>query len=620
MNNEILEAALDYAERGWSVFPVSKDKHPCTKNGFKDATTDKDIITNWFSKVYTGANVAIATGEMSGGLVVIDIDIDEEKCVNGQETLDEWCSNNGCYIDSRNAVTGRGGKHYYFTSSKKYGCGIGLMEGIDIRADGGYVVAPPSIHKNGRLYFWDDEDQDIVCVQDDSDVQFFLDEYFAKSNSNNDQKKFELPKEVTTGGRNDIIFRYASLLQSQGWSDDEIFASCKVYNNENCKPPLGEEELRRSVASALRYDKGNAVKSEKKKKEQKIEEITDEDLEMPTLSQIDEKEIQWLIPGVFPKGCITILCSDGGIGKTSIWCDTIAKLTIGEKTIFEKNGTQEDVVPFGACGGKKNVMYFSKEDPTESILRAKIRVAGADLSRVRCFGLDDEKVNKITYESEYLKKLIEKYKPDIVVFDTLQSFLPDGVDMAKRKDMRDALTPLNQLGSIFGCTFLLISHTNKSSNSGRGRMADSSDIWDIGRSAFMAGKTNDENIYYLSHEKSNYSKPIRTILFSHTNDNKIAFMGLTSKKDRDFQCDMQVTRSSPKKDEAKNFILDILNDEGKIEINQIDTRAKAAGITSSTVSEARAELISEGFIKRKSEGFGASKKWFLLLRSKNDPK
>ena len=93
-----------------------------------------------------------------------------------------------------------------------------------------------------------------------------------------------------------------------------------------------------------------------------------------------------------------------------------------------------------------------------------------------------------------------------MVFDTLQAFLPDGVDMAKRKDMRDALNPLNALGAKYGTSFLMVMHTNKSAMSGRQRMADSSDIWDLGRSALMAGRTKEEGIMYLSHEKSNYDR------------------------------------------------------------------------------------------------------------------
>ena len=261
-------------------------------------------------------------------------------------------------------------------------------------------------------------------------------------------------------------------------------------------------------------------------------------------------------------------------------------------------------------------MYFSKEDPTEEILKAKLREAGADQKRIRCFGLDDERLNKIWYGSLLLDRLVEKYKPDIVVFDTLQAFLPEGVDMAKRKDMRDALNPLNALGAKFGTSFLMVMHTNKSSNSGRQRMADSSDIWDLGRSALMAGRTKDEDICYLSHEKSNYGRLQKTILFSVT-DHGIEYRGTSNRKDRDYVADgATVSVPSPRLDEATDFILD--NVDGFIEIPELEKMAKAAGIASDTLKNARAILRKEGKIKIRQNGFGKDKKWILYTTNGND--
>ena len=138
----------------------------------------------------------------------------------------------------------------------------------------------------------------------------------------------------------------------------------------------------------------------------------------------------------------------------TLWCDTLAALTTGKLTIFDKALE----VPF-RTGDTHSVMYFSKEDPTEEVLKGRLEEAGANESKIRCFGLDDERMSKIWYGSLLLERLIEKYRPDVVVFDTLQAFLPDGTDMAKRKDMRDALNPLNALGAKFGTTFLMIMHT-----------------------------------------------------------------------------------------------------------------------------------------------------------------
>lgn len=606
----MLDTALDYVHRGWSVFPLKpRDKTPLTAHGFLDASKDETQVKSWWTK-HPEANIGIATGDVSGGLVVIDVDIDEEDGKHGDETFADWQNNNGCFIDSLTAITGGGGKHYYFQSSEAFPSAAGYMPDIDIRANGGYVVAPGSIHPNGRPYYFDDEDQQIICVQDDSDVEFFLHEYFrlgGKSKDGEKKKKFEVPDKVTKD-RNTFLTSLQGKLASEGiYTIDEIKAQIRTINQTRCEPPLSDEELERTIfKSTEKWIEKAKIENDKPKttqKKQKEEEVTEEDLDIPTLEDFEEREKKWLISGYIPEGCVTLLCSDGGIGKTSIWCDTLAALTSGRSTIFDKASG----LPF-QTGIQKNVMYFSKEDPTEEVLKAKLREAGAVQKNIRCIGIDDPRINKIWYGSLYLEKLIDKFKPDIVVFDTLQAFLPDGVDMAKRKDMRDALNPLNQLGAKYGTAFLLIMHTNKSSNSGRQRMADSSDIWDLGRSALMAGRTREEDVCYISHEKCNYGRLQKTILFSVT-DSGIEYKGTSKKKDRDYMAEGIVSGMGmgPKQEEAKSFIIENLEDG--MEISKLEALAKDAGISQSTLRDARAALVTDKRIKVVNTGFGPDKKW-----------
>lgn len=620
--NELKEAALRYAAAGIAVFPViEKDKKPLTANGFKDATTNIDKINEWWS-VHPNANVGIATGDMSGGLVAIDMDIDKDKGKDGYHAFLKWCDENFLVLpDSWLSITGRGGYHLIYKSLFPVPSKIGWLEDVDIRANGGYIVAPPSIHPNGTRYEWEQDpaNYDLVTT-DDIDVEFVMNSVLADTKSNTEPLK--VPEEIPEGHRDEMMFKLACKYQAMGMSDSEMEAALKVANQERCKPPLTDKEIKQKLKQAQKYAKGENVSVSdhsatvaKRKSYGKIrkieEEVTEHDLDMPALSEFEERQKEWLISGYIPKGAVTLLCSDGGIGKTTLWCDTLAAFTTGRATIFDKALE----MPF-QTGATHSVMYFSKEDPTEEILKGKLREAGADQKKIRCFGLDDERLSKIWYGSLLLEKLVEKYKPDIVVFDTLQAFLPDGVDMAKRKDMRDALNPLNALGAQYGTAFLMVMHTNKSSLSGRQRMADSSDIWDLGRSALMAGRTKDEGIMYLSHEKSNYGRLQKTILFSVT-DTGIEFKGTSKKKDRDYVAEGgNVSAPSPKLDEARDFILE--NVDGCIEVGELERMAKAAGITQETLRNARAELKKEKLITIRSRGFGKDKKWYLYTVHKND--
>lgn len=620
--NELKEAALHYAEMGIAVFPlIEKEKKPLTANGFKDASTDPEKIEEWWS-VHPNANIGIATGDISGGIVAIDMDIDKDKGKDGYHAFLKWCDENFLVLpDSWLSITGRGGYHLIYKSLFPVPSKIGWLEDVDIRANGGYIVAPPSIHPNGTRYEWEQDPEEYQLVTtDDIDVEFVMNSILADTKSNTEPLK--VPDEIPEGHRDEIMFKLACKYQAMGMSDSEMEAALKVANQERCKPPLTDKEIRQKLKQAQKYAKGenisvsdNSATVAKRRTYGKIrkidEEVTEHDLDMPVLEDFEERQKEWLITGYIPKGAVTLLCSDGGIGKTTLWCDTLAAFTTGRSTIFDKALG----IPFHT-GTARSVMYFSKEDPTEEILKGKLREAGADQKKIRCFGLDDERLSKIWYGSLLLEKLVEKYKPDIVVFDTLQAFLPDGVDMAKRKDMRDALNPLNALGAQFGTAFLMVMHTNKSMNSGRQRMADSSDIWDLGRSALMAGRTKDEGIMYLSHEKSNYGRLQKTILFSVT-DTGIEFKGTSKKKDRDYVAEGgNVSAPSPKLDEARDFILE--NVDGCIEVGELEKMAKAAGIAKGTLENARAELKKENLIKVRSHGFGENKKWILYTVNKNE--
>jgi hypothetical protein len=168
MANILLAAALEYAKRGWFVFPVhgidaagqctcgiecdTPGKHPRTNNGVKDASADADQIRAWWTK-WPDANVAVATGSASN-LVVLDLDIKPGK--DGRAALRVLEAQHGPLPTTPKVETGSGGEHLYFSHpGGLVANSVGLVApGIDVRADGGYVVAPPSLHLSGREYGW----------------------------------------------------------------------------------------------------------------------------------------------------------------------------------------------------------------------------------------------------------------------------------------------------------------------------------------------------------------------------------------------------------------------------------------------------------------------------------
>lgn len=153
------EWALYYAELGLAVFPLAyRNKVPAIEGGCKAATTEKSKIERWWNQ-NPRYNIGIATGNKSNGLVVIDLDVDKNKGIDGYEVLRDWQNKHGELPETWQSITGRGGYHYFYKDTITHSNKVGLYEGVDIRGEGGYIVAPPSVHpkveeyrqKNSRL-------------------------------------------------------------------------------------------------------------------------------------------------------------------------------------------------------------------------------------------------------------------------------------------------------------------------------------------------------------------------------------------------------------------------------------------------------------------------------------
>lgn len=154
MSNELKDAALAYAARGWKVFPCRPGlKEPATQHGVKDATDDTKTIDAWWDR-WPDANIGVACGEDSG-FAVVDVDVDLEKGVDGWKTLAEMETEGHRMPISVRSDSPRGGAHFFYSGLEGWPANKNnFRNGIDIRSNGYYVILPPSIHPNGKRYRW----------------------------------------------------------------------------------------------------------------------------------------------------------------------------------------------------------------------------------------------------------------------------------------------------------------------------------------------------------------------------------------------------------------------------------------------------------------------------------
>jgi hypothetical protein len=152
-----LAAMLDYVETaGCAVFPCKpRGKTPLTPNGCKDATTDACQVQRW-AEQHPGCNWAVATGTAgAGNLLVVDVDGIWD---TPGDAWTEIVNSAGGMPETPTVLTGSGhGMHWYFSlpAGVRVGNSAGkLALGIDVRCEGGYVIAPPSEHPSGYRYAW----------------------------------------------------------------------------------------------------------------------------------------------------------------------------------------------------------------------------------------------------------------------------------------------------------------------------------------------------------------------------------------------------------------------------------------------------------------------------------
>jgi hypothetical protein len=244
-------AALQYAQNHWSVIPMrAYDKRPLIKwQDYQQRRATEFEINEWYHR-WPDANVGIVTGSISG-IVVLDIDPKHD----GDKSLAVWEKEHGPLPRTAEVKTGGGGRHLYF----RHPGGVvhnkvGIAPGIDLRGDGGCVVAPPSIHSSGNHYLWVQGHEPGKIVPADLPA-WLLESIRGKGKSTGHSVQYwrQLIHEgVPQGERNNTIASLAGHLLWHGVDADAVQELLLCWNRVRARPPLDDEEVIRTVRSIAR--------------------------------------------------------------------------------------------------------------------------------------------------------------------------------------------------------------------------------------------------------------------------------------------------------------------------------------------------------------------------------
>lgn len=277
MTASFLEFALGYAADGLRIFPLhyivwrdgrptcscgnpecaNPGKHPYSRLAARGclSATSTDIKHITFCWDGVDFNIGVATGEGSG-IVVLDVDPRH----GGDESLSALARQHGPLPHTVQCLTGGGGVHIYFRYPGPVKNSASLLgAGLDIRGDGGYVVAPPSTHISGGSYAWD-----VDAHPDDTplaDMPAWMMELLIERPGK--AKAAELPENwrrlaaegVAEGQRNNAIARICGHLLRRHVDPYVTRDLCLAWNQLRCRPPLGEDEAVSVIDSIVKRER-----------------------------------------------------------------------------------------------------------------------------------------------------------------------------------------------------------------------------------------------------------------------------------------------------------------------------------------------------------------------------
>ena len=375
-----LEAALAYARRDWPVFPLygvreggcscgrpaceSAGKHPRTLHGLKDATTDEARIRQWWS-TWPDANVGIVTGARSG-LVVLDIDPRN----GGDDSLADLERTHGSLPKTIQSLTGGGGQHYFFEHPGGSIKSRSIAEGIDVKADGGHVVAPPSGHISGRTYEWEGSSH-----PDDTplaELPLWLQALLALLTKGHTEKSATLTfDKIPEGTRNTTLASLAGTMRRKGMTPEAIEAALLQENAQRCNPPLSEHEVKSIAASIAQYPAQTDATVDSR-----LEPVPDRAnraiqhhkgfrfTELKALLKEPEEDRPWLVDGLLPMAGFSIVGAKPKVGKSTLARNLALTIARGE-TFMDRKTAQGPVV------------YLALEEKRSEVQRHFQRMEGA---------------------------------------------------------------------------------------------------------------------------------------------------------------------------------------------------------------------------------------------------
>ncbi len=481
----MLDYALEYLSMGYPVFPVcsplmgvhqhringklhdcppeKRGKNPMTRwKQCQDELPSKADVAGWWSR-WPAANIGMATGKLSG-VIVLDCDSGEAR----QDALERGG------LEKTPAVwTGTPGGIHFWIEHPGYDVRnfVREIEGTDFRGDGGYVLLPPSVHRNhGAVYRWNEHTVGRKLAR----VPDWLAACFKAKTS---------PTASGGGFMGDVLDVEASLQGfDRGERDNGLFKlACRFRHDDqpigyaemmiavaaqNCRPPFDADEAIEKVRYVYqKYEVGDVGPTV----------VEDEYFSPPggtlpgpapdppaaifsrpiseLLSQPDV-DPDWMVDQLFTVGSNGWVAAEPKVGKSWVVLELTYALSTGSPFLGRF-----------AVKQPRRVLYIQEEDTETRVKRRLKRLIQGDATRRPPSDEYFRYVIRLGFKldslpwMEALRQDIEIHKPEIVVMDVFNRL--HGADENNQKEMTALLNQLIRLNNQYGCSFLLVHHNKK---------------------------------------------------------------------------------------------------------------------------------------------------------------
>ena len=325
---------------------------------------------------------------------------------------------------------------------------------------------------------------------------------------------------------------------------------------------------------------------------------------LQTIASVQPREAEYLAEPYLPRGMITILAGHAGQGKTTLALWLASHVSNG------------DLMPGGKPG---NVYYFTTENDESIVLRPRLEAMGARLDRVMVMRSDARQLTLTDPRLFEMHKIFDG-KPDLIVFDPVQSYVGKKLDMNRTDDVRFMMDNLNKLLHATNAAVVLICHTKKAPMGFNGRPCElingSSDFVNAARSVCFLGRDPARpDVCVVAQEKNSLGLPGASLAFTIGEDGAVHWS--------DEECELTAAQILTYSDEkrrhaarpserAQAALRDLLAKNEKMRSTDILEACAKQGISRSAVYRARDELP----IQKQRTGMGSF--WSMPAKSQMD--